>query len=132
MCCRCRASRSSSSPPVKAVQSAECPVAQVLPEHGVLLFGGGARTAPHQPGDRAANQEGQARPAQGAEAADARHRRVGQVHFHQADAHHPRQRLLRGGQARTHQARFPEYLHGHELDDQGHGGPQDTLQDRKE
>lgn len=83
----------------------------------MLYVSRSARTAAHQPRDREADQEGQTRPAQRAQAAAARHGRVGQVDVHQADAHHSRLGILRRGQAHVHQARLSEHLHGHELHD---------------
>ena len=60
------------------------------------------------------------------------YKRQGQIDIHQADAHHPRLRLLGRRQAVIHQTSLSEYLHGHELDDKGHGGTQNTVQNRNQ
>ena len=60
-----------------------------------------------------------------------RHWRVGQVDLHQADAHHPRVRLLGRGQARLHQTRLSKHLHGDAEHDPRHGDAADLLRERR-
>lgn len=56
-----------------------------------------------------------------------RRMRVREVYVHQTDAYYPRQRLLGRGQAWIHQAGFSEHIHGHAVNDQGHGYAEDFL-----
>ena len=59
-----------------------------------------------------------------------RHWRVGEIDLHQADAHHPRLRLLGRGQARLHQTRLSKHLHGDAEHDPRHGDAADLLRER--